>query len=108
MKAEVATVVVKPEAAAVIWVIIAVVIRVVIWVLIRGRAIFRPEVVFFGADQGIAVWMLVNSLYNFTINCSKDRHITVFTVMLRIQKFVNACYKSTFIVAIVAGPSVTI
>ena len=50
MKPEMLTVVVKPEAADVIWIVIAVIIRVVIWVLIRGRAIFRPEVIFFGAD----------------------------------------------------------
>jgi len=50
MKAEVATVVVKPETAAVIWVIIAVIIRVVIGILIWCRAIYRPEVIFFCAD----------------------------------------------------------
>ncbi len=48
MKPEVVTVVVESEMAAVIWVIIAVIIRVVI--LISGSAIFRPEVMFFCAD----------------------------------------------------------
>ena len=50
MKAEVATVVVKAETAAVIWIIIAMIIWVVIRVSIWGRAIFRPEVIFFCVD----------------------------------------------------------
>jgi len=50
MKPEVVTVVVEPEMGAVIWIIVAVIIRVVILVFISGSAIFRPEVIFFCAD----------------------------------------------------------
>ena len=48
MISEMVTVVVESEMVAVIWIIIAVVIRVVI--LIPGSAIFRPEVIYFCAD----------------------------------------------------------
>ncbi len=73
MKSEVVTVVVEPEMGAVIWIIIAVIIRVVILVFISGSPIFRPEVMFFCTDQGITVRIIVNPLYKFSIYSSKDR-----------------------------------
>ena len=50
MEPEVVTVVVESKIGAVVWIIIAMVIRVVILVFISGNLILRPEVIFFYAD----------------------------------------------------------
>ena len=71
VKPEVAISVLKSKGVAVIWIIIAVVIRVAI--LGTAVSVFRPEVIRFCVYQRIAVKVIVYPLYKFSFNCSKDR-----------------------------------